>query len=268
MLTATDQTVVFLHIPKTGGTSLHQILLKNFAGPEFCPERFNRLESWTLDDLAKFRFFSGHFDRRGVARIPQQKKIVTLLREPKSRILSLYHFWKSHKEGVIRRANLNGPRIAKNLPLIDFLRYRGDSIPLSTDNVLTRTLLGRLSVGKNGEFACPKNEVLHQVVDYLETMAAFGIMDEFDESVRHIVLSLGFPVPDQIPHARDSRKLDDPTLETIEREAITAEIEAELERLTEMDQQVYQHALRRFRQIRQGSNPPSDALAGTAAFQK
>lgn len=251
MQTCPAKTVVFLHIPKTGGTSLHQILVPHFAREEICPERFNRLESWKADELARFRFFSGHFDKRGVGSIPQQKKVVTLLREPRKRILSLYYFWRSHKEKVIERANLHGPRMAKSMRLLEFLRHRADGIPLNTDNVLARTLLGRLAVGPNGAYIVPKSEVLERVVEYLEKMEAFGVVDAFEESVRHIVARLGFPVPDTVPHARDSSKLTDPTLEPIEREPVTSEIAAELDRLTELDQQVYEYAVTRFRRIRQ-----------------
>ena len=244
-----DQTIVFLHIPKTGGTSLHEILVENFRDEEICPERFNRLEHWNSDDLAQFRFFSGHFDRGGLDRIPQQKSVISIFRDPKRRILSLYYFWRSHKDAVIKRANLHGPRIAKQMPLLEFLRNRSDSVPQNIDNMLARTLLGKISIGRNGEYLCPKPEVLPRVTEYIERMAAFGIMEEFDESAQHILSTLGFPIPERIPHARNSESLNDPNLERIEREPVTPEIEAELERLTEMDQQIYEYARRRFRQL-------------------
>lgn len=242
-------TVVLLHIPKTGGTSLHRMLVKNFPAEEVCPERFNRLEQLSAQDFAKFRLYSGHFDRQGVSRIPQQTRIVTLFREPRSRILSLYHFWRSHKEVVIQRANLLGPRIAKSTPLADFLRQKSEIVRKNVDNVMTRTLLGRLWVGPNGEYICPKPQVLKCAIEYIDRLHAFGVMDAFEASVHHILSALEFPVPDQIPHAIDSQKITEPALETVEREPVTADAETELDCLTEMDQQVYEYALARFRRI-------------------
>ena len=114
-----DQALVFVHIPKTGGTSLHDILVENFRDDEICPERFNNLERWNRDHLVKFNYFSGHFDRTGVNCIPQAKNIITVLRDPKKRVLSLYHYWRSHKDDVVRKANLHGPLIAKKMTLLE-----------------------------------------------------------------------------------------------------------------------------------------------------
>ena len=62
MSEVTTSRLVFMHIPKTGGTSLHEVLVAQFKPGEICPERFNHLREWASSDLAKFRLFSGHFD--------------------------------------------------------------------------------------------------------------------------------------------------------------------------------------------------------------
>ena len=80
-------------------------------------------------------------------------------------------------------------------------------------------------------------------------MAAFGILEEFEESVRHILSTLDLPLPLTIPHERNSASLNDPNLQHIEREPITPDVEMELERLTELDQQVYDYAFHRFRRL-------------------
>ena len=263
------QALVFMHIPKTGGTSLHEILVRHFREADICPEQFNRLRTWTPEELQKYALFSGHFDRDGIAHIPQPKDIITIFREPKSRILSLYHFWKSHKPDVIERGNLVGPRVAKSLPVLGFLRHRDDAVPANIDNIITRTLLGRIFVGKNGEYFCPKDEVLDRAVEYIDGMAAFGVMEEFEDSVRHLLARLGLRDPGRVPHARDSRSLTDPALEPIEAEPITPEVEAELERLTEMDQKVYAYAVGRFALIREAEQAARerqpDCVAGPEA---
>jgi len=242
-----DACLVFLHIPKTGGTSLHNILQAEFAEEDCCPERFNHLQKWNAEDLARFRFFSGHFDRGSLELIPRPKRVITMFRDPQARILSLYNYWRSHKWEVIESADLDGPRLAKSLGLLEFLRYNTQGIPSNIDNVLTRTLLGEIFVDPKRNYLFPKEEVFPRVKDYIDSLDTFGIMESYDESVRLILDHLQIPMPDKIPHARDSRNhIEDPSLEPVVREEITPEIAAELDRLTDMDRRVYDYAQQRF----------------------
>ncbi len=88
--------VAFLHIPKTGGTALHRFLTGQFREDEICPERSNLLGACGSESLARYRLFSGHFDRMTVDRLPTPIVKITLLRNPRDRIISLYRFWRSH----------------------------------------------------------------------------------------------------------------------------------------------------------------------------
>ena len=105
--------LVFLHLPKTGGTALHQQLLTNFRPEEVCPIRFSRLVEQPREALERYVFFSGHFNFDHVRHIPGETYVVTVLREPRQRILSNYYFWKRHRAEVVERQNLEGPRIAR-----------------------------------------------------------------------------------------------------------------------------------------------------------
>jgi len=171
--------LVFMHIPKTGGTSLHEVLAAQFNPTEICHERFNHLRERASSDLAKFKFFSGHFDLDSINNIPGDKRVITLFREPKDRIISLYYFWRSHKNSVIEKNNLHGPRLAKKFSLLDFLRHNGGAIPENIDNVMTRTVLGKIYIGHNREYLYPKNEVLDRARAAIDSLFCFGIMDTF-----------------------------------------------------------------------------------------
>jgi hypothetical protein len=54
--------LVFRHLPRTGGTTLHHHLSAHFAPDQICPERFSRLERYSESQLEQWRFFSGHFN--------------------------------------------------------------------------------------------------------------------------------------------------------------------------------------------------------------
>ena len=80
-------SLAFLHLRKTGGTTLHDRIAAAFERHEVCPERFGRLQRYSAEELARYQFFSGHYHFDEVAKIPGEKFVFTLLRPPKERIL-------------------------------------------------------------------------------------------------------------------------------------------------------------------------------------
>ena len=98
LLAPETNRLVFLHTPKTGGTSLHSMLKKNFQQHEIFPDRFDGLLNSSLHCLLRYKYFSGHFDFLAASSVPGNTKVVTLLREPVSRVLSHYYFYRAHDD--------------------------------------------------------------------------------------------------------------------------------------------------------------------------
>src|SRR5262249_40549181 len=90
--------VFFLHLPKTGGSSLSSALAKKFASWEIFPWRHGRFDLFNQANLMPFRFFHGHFTISDLDYIPRPVRSVTLIREPRKRIVSLYNYWRSFKK--------------------------------------------------------------------------------------------------------------------------------------------------------------------------
>jgi hypothetical protein len=79
-----ERRIVFIHIPKTGGTTLHRLLSTAVGEDRVCSARFNDLWQCAGADLATARLFSGHYDRQCLSYIPgSNTRAVTLLREPR-----------------------------------------------------------------------------------------------------------------------------------------------------------------------------------------
>ena len=55
-------TVVYIHLMKTGGTSLRITFGEHFAPDRICPMHFNRLHDMSVAELGRYDFFNGHFD--------------------------------------------------------------------------------------------------------------------------------------------------------------------------------------------------------------
>ncbi|KTG26522.1 hypothetical protein AWR38_16810 [Idiomarina sp. WRN-38] len=233
--------IVFFHIPKTGGTSLHDFLTTQIDEELICPDRLNTLKDHSLDYLNKFTYFSGHYDFDSIKRIPGDKKIFTFMRKPKDRIISLYYFWKSHKNEHIEKHNLGGPRIAKRLSFLDFLRYKNEGIPANIDNYIARVLSGSMYCGPNQEFLYSEEKVLEIAKKNVSEMFSVGFMDNYDKSYTEIVKKLGFNPPQEIPHSRKGDDHQDPNREKITREPIDEEALQELRKLTRLDDEIYKY---------------------------
>src|SRR5256885_10562496 len=104
------QTVIFLHIPKTGGATLHKILEKNYKRDEILTfdgschrsevERFAKL---LAAQRARYRLIKVHLFFGLHEFVPGNSTYVTFLREPIDRGLSFYSLALSHSDHYLHR---------------------------------------------------------------------------------------------------------------------------------------------------------------------
>jgi len=96
-----DNTVLFFHVPKTGGTTFCKLLERMFDGG------FKRLIGAELKNAMGnyprslgYRAFAGHFSLANLGYVNWIVPIthLTLLREPVDRVLSQYYFLRANKE--------------------------------------------------------------------------------------------------------------------------------------------------------------------------
>jgi hypothetical protein len=112
-----DETLCFLHIPKTAGLTLRTILDLQFAQADICPaEEYASLQSLTPDELARYRLLRGHFWYNVKDLVSSQTVLLTVLRDPIERTLSQYEY--------VRTNPANGPLhdLAKNMSLEEYVR--------------------------------------------------------------------------------------------------------------------------------------------------
>jgi hypothetical protein len=85
--------IVFLHIPKTAGQSVHEALVAAYGAEAVCPARVNeQLYELSIEQLNRYRVVSGHLDWSRLDCIQGPKFVFTVLREPRDRILSFYFY--------------------------------------------------------------------------------------------------------------------------------------------------------------------------------
>jgi hypothetical protein len=193
-----QEKLVFLHLPKTGGTTLHNHLAQFFEQQDICPERFNGLRKLPLGQLARYRFISGHYDLASCQAIPGEKKIITFLREPRARLVSLYNFLKAHRPEVAKRNDWGLVLMADELTIEQFFAHPEVRRHPYINNGMTRALADHLSMevwaARDPEADCRDvSDAVDDALDSLKALAAFGILERFDESVQLLTDSLGVP---------------------------------------------------------------------------
>jgi Sulfotransferase family len=91
-----DAQFFFLHIPKTAGTTLTQIILQQFDAKEIASGLFtNQLIDAEPSFFTQHRCFCGHVESAVMsAFLPQEPVSITMLREPVARYLSHFNFYQ------------------------------------------------------------------------------------------------------------------------------------------------------------------------------
>lgn len=240
--------LVFLHVPKTGGTSLHAALARHFR-PETVAHVVGPAD-WgdALAPASGIRYISGHTRFSAAALVPGPRRIVTVLREPAARIVSLYVFWKRHQDP--RTPDL---REAMEKDLLGFLRSDEPLVRSAIDNAMARQLFGPARAAADGTWftpasavgaavRLPEQEVLDGALANLGACDVVGLMDELPAFYRRVCAAMGM-VPGPDPGRLNTRESPPPGLAPAPPpEPLTPEILAELERLTRLDRIVYEAA--------------------------
>jgi hypothetical protein len=178
-----EEAVIFLHLPKTAGTTLNRLIEWEYPvfemysiDPVFFTWSAAHLRKLSPERLKKIRMFKGHMLYGLHEALPQPATYITVLRDPVDRVISAYYFMRSYKlhplYWKLRRTNCT---------LEDFVRK------FQRDNVQSK-IIG----GSPYDLPCTR-EVVERAKDNLrQRFSIIGLSERFEESLALMKLRFGW----------------------------------------------------------------------------
>ena len=184
-----ENTVIFIHIPRTAGVSLDAILERQYNPAKiyslYSPEKLEKFKHLDDEKKANIQLLNGHFMSYGIhERLPNPSTYITMMRDPVDRVISHYYF-------VRRSPNhyLHETVMSNNMTLQE---YVGSELSIEINNGQTRLLAGLkenpgIGIGKGFP------EMLDSAKKNIEeNFAVVGLMEEFDKSLILFKKALGW----------------------------------------------------------------------------
>ncbi len=224
--------LLFVHVPKTAGSSLYSVLRTMLKPPELLKlhpdvETLARIDALPRRHADRLKMLYGHVDVHLAKRIVPLWQCVTLLRDPVDRIVSYYAFTKHMNSG----ANSELARRTSIMQWIDALR-----LP-ETDNGMVRRFAGALPEAGIG--GCT-TQMLERAKGNLAQFAAVGLTDRFDEFYAVLANRLGLPMRTYVAAKVNAKR---PRFDQLPAETL-----AELERRNQLDRELYRFGVKLFQQ--------------------
>jgi hypothetical protein len=188
----------FMHVPKSGGTSIRVALEQALPSGRISPKRhdaslfggfneFDRIDpnlrallairDDELAALSDYPVISGHFSLSTLLRVTSASAVATVLREPRARVLSTYAFWRLFPP-TARTAWQGALGLDYgSRPVDEFLAE--PLVAAATDNLVCRMLLGNdPRIPKVGFIADSDIEtVARDAIGQLETLGYVGVLE-------------------------------------------------------------------------------------------
>ncbi len=212
MMSVTDVSWYFLHIPKTAGTTFRVFLENQFHLQQICPAyEFFELKKYAEAELAQMRLFRGHLGYNLINYLQQPLRTLVMLRNPMERAVSHFDYIRrdpSHPkyEQIQRRGlDLKGYLLDEVLSA-EVTNAQVRPLAHTADQKTLQELLG--SSASQQEFAKAwrhtpgvlpaDNELLDVAMQRLEQMDFVGIAEQLQQGLQLAAWMLNAKPPENV----------------------------------------------------------------------
>jgi hypothetical protein len=231
-----QRTIIFLHIPKTAGLTLYDVMNREYGrsniftfegGRQRLKESIERFKRLSMVDRARYRLLRGHAPFGLHELLPNPYAYITVLRDPVARVISHYYY--------IRR----NPRHALHDQVtgMTLKAYVTSNLTTELDNDQTRLMAG---VGDSIEFGQCSPALLDQAKANADRyFLAVGVAERFDETLMVMKRTLQwqrFPLYTRQNVSRHKPYAAD----------VSSKTRCLIEKYNELDCELYAYAWKRF----------------------
>lgn len=182
-----NKALIFLHIPKTAGTTLNRIIEWQYSPAAIFtvdPHRFRatveRFHNFSEARRRSYQVVRGHLFYGIHEYLPQESTYITMLREPVSRMISSYYF-------ALRRPlhPLHAKLKREGLPVQEFIRLTPQH-----QNLQCRSIAG---LGRAG--TCDESTLETAKQNLQRSFSVVGLSEQFEDSLLLMMAEFGWKVP-------------------------------------------------------------------------
>jgi len=247
-------TIIFLHIPKTAGTTLNRVLQKQYKPEQLyylganAQESVRAYQALAAQKKKAIRLVSGHTAYGFHEYVPGSSTYFTFLRDPVERVVSFYHYVKKSEQHYLNSAAVN--EFSGIKPFVN------SGITKMVDNGQTRLISGTWLEPGFGEITA---QIFEQAKTNLsQRFSIVGLTEQFDATLLLFRQLFNWQNISYIRQNVTKSNQNNRQLSAEERETITA--------INRWDMALYRHAQSLFEQ--QINALGSDFSHQLAAFQR
>lgn len=216
------ELLIYLHIPKTAGSTLNAILESHYtAGESYATSQtwlhpdgsYDGFHALSAAEKRRLRLLTGHMGFGFHRYLPQKAHYITVLRDPVERVLSHYSFERHLPVAPVYEALNSG-----EMDLKGYVRFYAEVAEM--DNLQTRIVSGNWQ--KRGEGPCTPAMLATAQENLRRHFLAVGLTERFDEFYLLLKRRLGWSHTFYLTHNPTRQRLRQESLSADELEVIRA----------------------------------------------
>jgi len=233
-----NEALIFLHIPKTGGSTLYKILERQYTWAQTLrleSSQIARFKALPAVDRERYRLIEGHL-HFGLHRfIPRASTYITFLRRPVERVLSFYYYARSTPDHYLY------PLLATER--LDLKALLARELTMELCNEQTRLLAG-------DEWEDPERVVTQAAFERAKAnlrsyFRVVGLLEEFDASLLLLRRAFDWHLPFYVKENVTKEKPDNTCLDVETRKLV--------EDANRLDLELYEYARNLFDEQRRAA---------------